>query len=479
MTYFFFNLYLMLSILARLSVCCLHGREHADPAYMGLSYIEEQIQLLRSRQASYSAQASGKIALTNVRVFDGYTIHNPSTVVINGDLISFDTDGIDMVIDGEGGIVLPGLIDSHCHVGSLKDVESLSTYGVTTGLNMNCQNYTLCHNLRNNTGLTSIFTSGVAAVKPNSTHAQLFHAPGNPLISSPDQAPQFVLNVFNNGSDYMKIVSESNGFNQATHNALVAATHALGKQSMTHAADLASYKVAIASKSNGLQHIPFDTPLTEDMAAQILAQNQYVTPTLNIGKVVSQSPELASFLSSGGQTLSYAAGEAGVKVLQRANVSILAGTDGISSIPGVDDPLGLTLHWELENLVAAGLSPAEALRAATMVPAKWHNLTGRGVIAEGMRADLILLKPGFNPLLNISMTQDIARVWNGGVEFVVSMNATNATGNTTSTTNTTMATEMPRSSATRSQSTHPLGFVGIALALMIGLVLYYDRMPYN
>ena len=154
------------------------------------------------------------------------------------------------------------------------------------------------------------------------------------------------------------------------------------------------------------------------MAEQIAAQHQYVTPTLNIGKIVTSDAGLATILSTG-LNLTYAAGVEGVKKCARAGIPILAGTDAISSLPfsNVSDPMGLTLHWELENLVGAGLSNAEVLRAATMIPARWHNLTGRGIIKEGMRADLLLLKPGSNPLVNISQTREIARVWNGGIEY--------------------------------------------------------------
>ncbi len=50
-------------------------------------------------------------------------------------------------------------------------------------------------------------------------------------------------------------------------------------------------------------------------------------------------------------------------------------------------PFGLTLHYELQNLVDAGLQPAEALRAGTSAAAEHQQLADRGVIAPGKRAD--------------------------------------------------------------------------------------------
>lgn len=101
--------------------------------------------------------------------------------------------------------------------------------------------------------------------------------------------------------------------------------------------------------------------------------------------------------------------------MHKAGVPLLAGTDAIGVIPPIDTPFGLTLHWELEHLVEIGMTPAEALRAATIVPALWHGLEDRGAILPGKRADLVLLNS--NPLENITNTRDIAKVWIGGIEY--------------------------------------------------------------
>ena len=91
----------------------------------------------------------------------------------------------------------------------------------------------------------------------------------------------------------------------------------------------------------------------------------------------------------------------------RAGVPILAGTDYV--VAGAD------LHRELEQLVAAGLSPADALRAATLSPARYFSLDGQyGSVEEGKVADLILLRA--NPLADIRNTQQIeAVIFNGNL----------------------------------------------------------------
>lgn len=94
-----------------------------------------------------------------------------------------------------------------------------------------------------------------------------------------------------------------------------------------------------------------------------------------------------------------------VGVLHSAGVPILAGTD--TPMPLVYP--GYSLHDELQLLVECGMSPAEALRAATLGPAEFLGIAdASGSIAVGKRADLILLDD--DPLLNISNTRKIRAV---------------------------------------------------------------------
>ena len=94
-----------------------------------------------------------------------------------------------------------------------------------------------------------------------------------------------------------------------------------------------------------------------------------------------------------------------IRRMHRAGVPIGAGTDApiALAIPGY------SLHNELEILVAAGLTPREALAAATVQPAKFFAIDDEmGSIAPGMRADLVLLDA--NPLADIRNTREIDRV---------------------------------------------------------------------
>lgn len=91
----------------------------------------------------------------------------------------------------------------------------------------------------------------------------------------------------------------------------------------------------------------------------------------------------------------------------RAGVKILVGTDYI--VAGVD------VHREMEQLVLAGLTPADALFAATVAPADYFGLSDQyGSVAAGKVADLLLLEA--DPLEDIRNTQRIhAVIFNGNL----------------------------------------------------------------
>ncbi len=97
--------------------------------------------------------------------------------------------------------------------------------------------------------------------------------------------------------------------------------------------------------------------------------------------------------------------------MHEAGVDILVGTDYANPfvLPGI------SVHEELGNLVRAGLSPADALKAATLVNARYLDAADRlGSVTEGKEADLVLI--GANPLEDIAATRQIeAVIVNGSI----------------------------------------------------------------
>jgi imidazolonepropionase-like amidohydrolase len=98
-----------------------------------------------------------------------------------------------------------------------------------------------------------------------------------------------------------------------------------------------------------------------------------------------------------------------LRQLIAAKVVVLAGTDA----PAPGTTYGASVHGEMELLVKGGMSPVQALAAATSATARTFRLSDRGVIKPGKRADLLLVQG--DPTKNILDTRNIVAVWKRGI----------------------------------------------------------------
>ncbi|KAF7373822.1 putative adenine deaminase [Mycena sanguinolenta] len=384
-------------IAANLGLCCPQSTHS----------IENGLEIARinnARRATRDIPEPKKIAITNVRVFDGEKLLPLGTVFIDGDKIVAHAEGAE-VVDGNGGTLLPGFIDAHTHPASVDDLEALAANGVTSTMVMMCRPPAVCESLLNHTGLTDVRFAGMGAISPNSSLAAQFSIMPNETISSPSQAPQFVAEQLAIGATFIKIAEDvltsPTRLDQPTLNALVDAAHAKNVPVACHAADYAAFDAALASHADQIQHAPQDIPLDSPLIARFIAQKTVSVPTLLIFQVhIARGDAPASV---------YGVANTSVTQLYHAGVPILAGTDSTSATFGVG------LHTELENLVGAGMATVDVLRSATVLAAQHNLLWDRGVIAPGMRADLVLISG--DPIANISATRNIQKVWITGIEY--------------------------------------------------------------
>ena len=176
-----------------------------------------------------------------------------------------------------------------------------------------------------------------------------------------------------------------------------------------------------------------DGPHTTDIVSEIAAAGTFVIPTLTVASS-AMGHTGAEFAADqrvrdklGKQWLEalrasmnvYPEGDLDavlgtVAALHAAGVDILAGTDVSEPVPAFGGMAhGASVHHELQLLVAAGLTPVQALRAATSTPARRFGLSDRGRITVGARADLLLVDG--DPTTTISDTLSIRAVWRRGV----------------------------------------------------------------
>lgn len=394
--------------------------------------------------ASVDAYASEESTLIrNARIFDGERVIDSTDVLIEGDLIARLGRGIEapggaVVVDANGGFLMPGLIDSHTHTYNTRMLEQSLVFGVTTNLDMFTAVSTL-ETMRASDvyGRADIFSSGILVTAPGG-HGTQFGLK-IPTIVDPEDAGGFVADRLEEGSDYIKIVYDDGHelgmeiptLSAETLGAVIKAAHERESMAVVHIHAYEAAITAVELDADGLVHTFIDR-LPDDRLEKLMVEHgSFMVPTLSViesvcgrggGADLIQDDVFGAFLgpdlrralsdsfpmSADGPKRDFGVAMRSVGELYRAGVPILAGTDA----PNPGTAHGASIHRELELLVEAGLSPIDAIRAATGVPADLFRLDDRGRISVGMVADLLLV--GGDPTIDVTDTRRILGVWKHG-----------------------------------------------------------------
>jgi imidazolonepropionase-like amidohydrolase len=180
---------------------------------------------------------------------------------------------------------------------------------------------------------------------------------------------------------------------------------------------------------SGFLHGRIGAGLGREIAQQLTAANAFVVPNIGLGELrraaigtddflrASLPESVAARLGESGQRLLKANREEALEAELRAsfghlldaNVDIVLGTDA-GAVP--DHFFGYTGHRELEIFVRLGMTPMQAIVAATSKPAQRLGLDDLGLLQPGYSADLVVLDE--NPLNNIRNTRSISLVFLNG-----------------------------------------------------------------
>ena len=350
-----------------------------------------------------------RTAIQNVHVWDGHQRIPNTTIVIEGKTISLTGDTVGAkVVDGKGGFLMPGLIDAHVHASSKGGLDKMAHYGVTTAFDMGSFPSSEMPQWRDvgSEGTTSLLFSGAAACVGGGFPSILPGFPKEALIYSEENATNFVDTRVREGVDYLKIFINGDSLPKQDFQQIIKdRAEAAGKTIVSHAPYYKAQQVARAVGGKFITHTPVEQALNRQDVQEMLDKKQIAIPTLIM---MDHTVELGRLL---GKSWKYAFCNDTVALMYEMGVPILVGTDAAKLLGGLV-LYGESIHKEMRLLAGAGLSNEDILRGATSLTAGIFNLTDRGAIKPGMRADLLLLSA--DPLDDIANSDKITQIWTAG-----------------------------------------------------------------
>ena len=358
--------------------------------------------------------------IENVRVFDGAGLTEPRSLHLEAGLIVDRPPAASRRFDAGGGVLLPGLIDTHVHVESRAELEMAAHWGVTTALDMGTPHLDRTMALRHLGAVADLFSAGHPAVAPGATAIKKMGYPPSIGVADPSRAEDHIAACLRDGVDYVKVLVEDPGqpgtraLDPATVRAIVDAAHRHGLQVIAHTVTDATFRIAVAAGADVVTHVPVQAVVSQDIARPGLVVSPTLVMMRGICATIGRKPALRVLAALRViPRIDFVNSLDSVRRLHEAGATILAGTDANSDpTTPFSPPHGQAMHQELQLLVEAGLSPIEALRAATILPAEVFGLTDRGTLTVGRRADLLLVDG--DPTTDIRVTRNISGVWIAG-----------------------------------------------------------------
>jgi len=368
--------------------------------------------------------ASGTYALAGARIItgtDGPPIDDGVVVVRDGRIADVGARGAVSVspdvrvIDVKGATIIPGLIDMHAHASQIEWAPAYLAAGVTTIRDMGGEALFL-----------AAFRDEIASGRgpgPRVELAGLVDGPGDGgfgtvVAVTPAEGRAIVDRYKAAGFRQMKLYSL---LQPEVVVAILTRAHELKMTVTGHVPAAMGLEEAVLSGMDEVAHLSVrgqpGTPETDRIISLLAARKTVMDPTQAWGELLGRPrgvpaehiepgmahapyPLAANYRSvlnnprpPTAATPAAPRGPSVLKALHTKGVPIVAGTDG--ALPG------FSLLREIELYVAAGLTPSEAIQAATLVPARALGLDGEiGTVARGKRADLVVLDA--DPLVDIS-----------------------------------------------------------------------------
>jgi imidazolonepropionase-like amidohydrolase len=419
-----------------------------------------------------AASAGGTTVVDAARMFDGRAVvDRPRLVIRDGRILAAGPQAEVAIPEGARRVelgdryLMPGIIAAHSHVGMVNgtefggryytretvadDLAQFQRYGVVA-VNALGMNRPLFHQLRREWrdgahGGADLYGAGpgVGMVDGGAPPASMNPEPDQVARPrTPAEARAAVDAMADAGVDVIKVwIDDLNHqapkMPPAVYRAAIEQAHARGLKAAAHIHALEDAKGAVAAGIDIIGHGVRDRPVDAALLAAMRERGVWYIPTVNLNEaeyIYAEHPEwlddpffrmaldpalearfrdpawrAAALARSAGQRQQVATNLANLRAAHAAGVRVALGTDSGATplrIPGFAE------HLEMAHFVAAGMTPAEALRAATSNGAEVMGLADRGRLAAGQRADFLVLTA--DPTLDIANTRRIGAVWRNG-----------------------------------------------------------------
>jgi len=335
------------------------------------------------------------------------------------------------VIDLEGRWLLPGLIDSHSHLASPDAAKRALASGVTTvrvlgtGLRQSIGTRDL---IRNGflEGPELLVSGGIVRPVLGTPFVQTFPQFGeylrNPLKGAKNVA-RVVKTLLDEGVDVIKVGASGRAglastdprepeLNQVE---IEAAVREAGRQGVYVAAHAHGRKGAAGAVKARVRSIEHGTYLSDESLEEMKKHGIFLVPTLAVMSPLADPPGLDSEAVTIKNRIWHmqTALHSVVRKAQKIGIQIAASTDGSYGVG--DETASIRVAHDIEDLVDCGLSPLEAIQAATKTGAVLLGIDDRtGSVIEGNEADLIVVDR--NPLEDLrALFEPILIVNNGQI----------------------------------------------------------------
>jgi len=340
------------------------------------------------------------------------------------------------VIDAEGHTVLPGLIDAHVHFfGSrspdprmwvieppslncgraVSDAWKLLDYGFTTVRDLGSRNgVALKQAIDEGTVIGPRVVAAHLGLSQTCGHGDVHNLPSHWLagqsvmahiVDGVDAVRSAVRSSIRDGADLVKVWAtggtmserdslEDQHYSMEELRVIVEEAHRFRRKVASHAEGLLGARASISAGVDSIEH---GFVLDEAACAKMKAQGVFLVATLVLLERVVNTPGVPEFAKKKARPM-FKAHQESFKLAVAMGVPIGSGSDAFSDPV---TPFGPYNIRELQLMVDAGLTPVQAIQAATGSNAKLLGLDDQiGTLEEGKLADILIVKG--------DLTQDIA-----------------------------------------------------------------------